>query len=316
MQTLRSRRIPAVFLLDALGLVLLFSLVCIVLYQQLLDNSRQEANRCFTVRDLQGDGHDPYKEALGEALDAPRSVAIAATLDKSTNNEHCTMGACFDISKCRQSAGFKVYVYPDIDGAGKPSSLYGKILSVIRSSHYYTPDPTEACLFVTSIDTLDRDRHSDDYVKDISSKLDSLTHWNGGLNHIIFNQYSGTWPDYEEELDFNTGKAILAKASFNISHFRCGFDVSLPLLHKEHPERGGEVGVMKRNGSLFPLKRKFLLAFKGKRYLYGPGKESRSSIYHLHNGKDVVMVTTCKHNRDWYKRQDKRCSIDNELFDK
>lgn len=44
--------------------------------------------------------------------------------------------------------------------------------------------------------------------------------WNDGQNHVIFNLYSGTYPDYKEDLGFQTGKAILAKASTSVKQYR------------------------------------------------------------------------------------------------
>lgn len=81
-----------------------------------------------------------------------------------------------------------------------------------------------------------------------------------GLNHVIFNLYSGTYPNYTEDLNFDVGKAILAKASFSDEHYRPGFDVSIPLFQKNHPERGGEPGRVLANN--FPVVEKHFLAFK------------------------------------------------------
>lgn len=234
------------------------------------------------------------------------------------NAEHnCTMKQCFDFSRCRGPRGFKVYVYPSEQGLQR-SKLFEEILSIIRNSVYVTMDPEEACLLIPSIDTLDRDKHSDDFVDNIPS-LDALPHWNGGRNHLLFVQYSGTWPDYSEQLDFPIGQAILARASFGVGLFRTGFDISLPLMHKEHPPVvPHHSGVLSRGTKpgFLPVKRKYLLVFKGKRYLYGQGSRMRSSLYHLHNGKDVIMLTTCKHNQDWVKYTDDRCDMDNALYDR
>ena len=49
-------------------------------------------------------------------------------------------------------------------------------------------------------DTLDRDIGSADFIKNMQQKVNSLPTWNNGRNHIIFNLYSGTWPDYNEDL--------------------------------------------------------------------------------------------------------------------
>ena len=151
-------------------------------------------------------------------------------------NQKCRMETCFDFTRCMKD--FKVYVYPIADeSTGEvpltPSAAYQKVLDVISESRYYTPDPSLACLFVLAIDTLDRDNLSADYVRNVPSRLQRLKLWNGGRNHVVFNLYSGTWPDYsEDDLGFDTGEAILAKASMSVTSFRPGFDISIPLFHK------------------------------------------------------------------------------------
>lgn len=180
-------------------------------------------------------------------------------------------------------------------------------------------------MFVLGLDTLDRDVLSADYVRGMQSKLNSLTHWNGGQNHIIFNFYSGTWPDYTEDLGLDIGRAILAKASISVRNYRPFFDISLPLVHKEHLERGGDIlPIYSGHGSgdnnlpagASAISKSYLLAFKGKRYVYGIGSETRNSLYHLHNGRDVIMVTTCKHGKSWKELKDERCEEDNAEYDR
>eukprot|EP00096_Caligus_rogercresseyi_P012910 TRINITY_DN5577_c0_g1_i1.p1 TRINITY_DN5577_c0_g1~~TRINITY_DN5577_c0_g1_i1.p1 ORF type:complete len:420 (+),score=88.72 TRINITY_DN5577_c0_g1_i1:151-1410(+) len=234
------------------------------------------------------------------------------TLPRISTPTDCRMETSFNFSRC--NGDFLVYVYPE-----DPSSLspaYTKILSALRSSPYITKDPSQACLFVLSFDTLDRDPLSTSYfLRNMPARIAALPHWNGGLNHVIFNLYSGTYPDYAEDLYFDPGKAILAKASMSNPNYRPGFDVSLPLFHKVHPEKGGEEGRMGSEG--FPNRRKkHFLAFKGKRYVYGIGSETRNSLYHLHNGEDLVLLTTCRHGKNWKDLKDDRCDQDNREFDR
>lgn len=241
------------------------------------------------------------------------------TADRTSraNYNMCRMETCFDFSRCRGE--FKVYVYPqevsEDNLSPLPSPSYQKLLNVLEESRYYTPDPAQACLFVLSLDTLDRDRLSADYVRNLPARIQRLSLWNNGMNHVIFNLYSGTWPDYtEENLDFDPGMAILAKASMSVSHLRPGFDISIPLFHKKHPEKGGEPGFVVSNN--FPLNKKYLLAFKGKRYVHGIGSETRNALFHLHNERDLVMVTTCRHGKSWKEMKDERCDEDNLEYDR
>uniref|UniRef100_A0A667YZB6 Exostosin glycosyltransferase 1 n=1 Tax=Myripristis murdjan TaxID=586833 RepID=A0A667YZB6_9TELE len=167
-------------------------------------------------------------------------------------NRRCRMETCFDFSRCQ--SGFRVYIYPPQRG-DEISESYQKILSVIEESRFHTTDPSRACLFVLAVDTLDRDQ----------SRIQNLPTWNDGRNHLIFNLYSGTWPDYTEDLGFEVGQAMLAKASVDVVNFRPNFDISIPLFSKDHPLKGGGKGYLTLND--VPPSRKYLLVFKGKRYL-------------------------------------------------
>ncbi|XP_070998612.1 exostosin-1a-like isoform X1 [Oncorhynchus clarkii lewisi] len=228
------------------------------------------------------------------------------------NGKRCRMDSCFDFSLCKTN-GFKVYVYPQQKGE-KMSESYQNILSSIEASRFYTSDPGQACLFVLSLDTLDRDILSPQYVHNLRTKVQNLHLWNNGKNHLIFNLYSGTWPDYTEDLGFDFGQAMLAKASIGAENFRPNFDVSIPLFGKDHRSAGGERGFLKHNS--IPPYRKYMLVFKGKRYLTGIGSDTRNALYHVHNSEDVVLLTTCKHGKDWQKHKDARCDLDNAEYDK
>ncbi|XP_061598091.1 exostosin-1b [Cololabis saira] len=225
----------------------------------------------------------------------------------------CRMDSCFDFSLCHRTGGFKVYVYPQQKGE-KISESYQNILSTIESSRFYTSDPGQACLFVLSLDTLDRDQLSPQYVHNLRGKVQNLPLWSDGRNHLIFNLYSGTWPDYTEELGFDIGQAMLAKASISTENFRPRFDVSIPLFSKEHARTGGDRGFLRFNS--IPPFRRYVLVFKGKRYLTGIGSDTRNALYHVHNADDVVLLTTCKHGKDWQKHKDARCDRDNAEYDK
>lgn len=255
-------------------------------------------------------GDPPESEDPAAAPVSPRQKRDANS--SIYKGKKCRMESCFDFTLCKKN-GFKVYVYPQQKGE-KIAESYQNILAAIEGSRFYTSDPSQACLFVLSLDTLDRDQLSPQYVHNLRSKVQSLHLWNNGRNHLIFNLYSGTWPDYTEDVGFDIGQAMLAKASISTENFRPNFDVSIPLFSKDHPRTGGERGFLKFN--TIPPLRKYMLVFKGKRYLTGIGSDTRNALYHVHNGEDVLLLTTCKHGKDWQKHKDSRCDRDNTEYEK
>ncbi|CAK8683774.1 unnamed protein product [Clavelina lepadiformis] len=277
------------------------------------DSFRASNTKSFLSRDmlqvLPSFSEQEYYDDGDEYVESPKERR--STREHVYKNRKCRMESCFDVELCHRR-GFKIYVYPN--SGEKMSPNYKSIIASIRSSHYYTNNPEQACLYVLSYDTLDRDPLSSDYIHNLGAKISQLKYWNNGKNHIVFNLYSGTWPDYLEDLGFNLGEAILAKASFGDNFYRTGFDISFPLFGKTHPFKQGQGGLLRSN--YFPPRRKYLLSFKGKRYTYGIGSSTRNALYHIHNGEDIIMLTTCKHGKNWINFSDDRCLTDNEEYDK
>ena len=298
------------------SLIFLISLLCcggFIVYRKSINSWRRSAKRASRLNGgLQEEQSRLCFADNKDEFSLQDKVGFRYELH-TVRSAKCTMETCFDRTKCLND--FRIYVYP-IQAGEKISPLFGKVLKVLRESRFYTDDPEKACLFIPSVDTLDRDNHSQEYVHEVPSKISSLPHWNGGINHVLFNLYSGTWPNYTGDLLFNTGKAIIAKASMSTELHRPGFDISFPLFFKTHPQKGNGIVDVASNCAVFPLDRKYKLAFKGKRYLNGIGSESRNSFYHIHNGKDIVLLTTCKHGKNWQQLKDQRCDRDNEEYDK
>ncbi|KAL5966879.1 Exostosin-1b [Taenia solium] len=250
----------------------------------------------------------------------------APTISDAKYYSRCTMNTCFDSSRCLK---FKVYVYPDDPRAPKVSENYRKILDAIRRSPFYTANPREACLFVPSLDTLDRDPRSFQYVSDLHRRLNRLPYWSlqpgsfqpmegkrsrPGMNHLLFILFPGSWPNYDiDELGMDVGNAMLARASASKVRMRKGFDISFPLVTSNYPEAGQPPRYPFTEDARIRLT--LLTSFKGKRYVVGIGSETRNALYHIHNGKDIIMATTCKHLQNWNLYADARCAADNAYYE-
>ncbi|XP_071445244.1 exostosin-2 [Hetaerina americana] len=194
-----------------------------------------------------GSFNAPLSPLAGQLSHPPPEVRLARTLPLAKPmNTNCGHHNCFDVYRCGHSwekdgrARVPVYVYPlvrfvDEDGipvavgggASPLSREYFRMLDAIQRSEYHTSDPSKACLFITSIDTLNQNHFR---AREVSQALASLPFWNNGTNHIIFNMVPGSPPDYSSVVELDLGDAIVAGAGFSSWTYRPGYDVSLPVL--------------------------------------------------------------------------------------
>lgn len=242
------------------------------------------------------------------------------------NFSACRMSNCFNFSRCKPNETLKITVVPSFiekkigtdANFGESNRIHKSILKIIRESVYFERDPEKACLFVLEDDTLDRDPLSQSFITDLPQIFDHGNYY--GMNYLVFNLYSGTWPDYKEN-DFaglQFGATILAKASNSKLYHRPGFDISLPLFSYLHPYSDYSMSNVSSPAleSAHHEDRTFFLTFKGKRYVFGKGSETRNSLYHVNNGRDVLMLTTCRHGKKWREASDSRCSDDEVNYDR
>ncbi|KAL3277943.1 hypothetical protein HHI36_013284 [Cryptolaemus montrouzieri] len=163
-------------------------------------------------------------------------VEVASSIILKKRNVNCTHWDCFNIYKCGHTGHDRitVYVYPikkyvsrdGIPAAPLFSKEYFDLIKAILNSKYYTVNPNEACIFVSTIDTLNQDKIN---INVTSAALHSLPFWNGGANHIIFNMLLGSSSDLSTVIDLDVGNAIIAGAGFDTYSFRKNFDISIPL---------------------------------------------------------------------------------------
>ncbi|XP_026466226.1 exostosin-2-like [Ctenocephalides felis] len=184
-----------------------------------------------------GKRHEIYKDiSLEDVINVPEQIIHDQAPSANPRNPKCSHWDCFNVYRCGNKGHnqISIYIYPikkyldadDIPATGIMSKEFYFILKTIKDSKYYTSNPDEACIFVPSIDTLNQNRFRP---KITSQALNSLSHWNDGENHLIFNMVPGSSPEYNTVLDLPIGKALVAGAGFDTWAYRSGFDISLPV---------------------------------------------------------------------------------------
>jgi len=57
------------------------------------------------------------------------------------------------------------------------------------------------------------------------------------------------------------------------------------------------------------------VSYQGKHCFTGLGCEALNSLYHVHNGQDVILSATCQHGKGWEHVKDKWHEKDNQEYD-
>lgn len=109
-----------------------------------------------------------WSKRLTSVTSVKEVVLLASSPVAGIGDEKCHFYNCFNVYRCGRRVPYKltVYVYPwtsYVDGRGEPalnpiSKEYRDIVSAIKESQYYTPDPESACILVPTIDTLNQNR--------------------------------------------------------------------------------------------------------------------------------------------------------------
>ncbi|KAJ1532048.1 hypothetical protein ONE63_000679 [Megalurothrips usitatus] len=207
-----------------LSLLLLVLLLCFLLVH-------------FIPGSLYDRGINLHKPISLHSIDqAPEVVVFKDAPISAPRNPRCSYWDCFNVYRCGNNGANKiqVYIYPlqkFVDEHGIPiggmmSQEMFSILETILESRYYTPDPSQACVLVPSIDLLNQNRFRP---QQTSQALKSLPYWNNGENHLVWNMLPGAPPDYSTVVELELGHAMVAGAGLSSWTYRESFDLSLPI---------------------------------------------------------------------------------------
>ncbi|KAG0579874.1 hypothetical protein KC19_4G130500 [Ceratodon purpureus] len=183
----------------------------------------------------------------------------------------CSMDACFNYTKCESSEELLIFTY----NTPAPPKRY---FSRINESKYFTADPNKACIFLVFLDADDNPW---------PPHPSTLPHWNDGRNHALV-IFADKWAQRGPH-QASIGMASVMASDIHETTYRPGFDISIPLPGNFHVHEMQPVKI---------LERKYLATFRGLRYLGRTGEgvfRSYDSFRGMHNGKDVIVATSCDH---------------------
>ena len=193
----------------------------------------------------------------------------------------CTMETCFNRSRCDASDinRLKIYVYKQREELQHRPELPFYFRALSNESPWVTDDPDSACILLVPLPL--------DFSGGSRHPFRSLSHWNGGLNHVIAS-LADKLPSDIISNPASIGMASIAASCLELTSFRPGFDVGIPLPGLSH---------YRHLAPLPPRARKYFLTFKGTRYIGNKEGNFRSdpSFRSGHNDRDVIVVASCYH---------------------
>ncbi len=214
----------------------------------------------------------------------------------------CSMGTCFNFSRCNKEQ-LLVYSYNDPAPLDPPTYFRG-----FPDSQWQTSDPEKACIFFVYSDT-ESNKNGWWWQK---LHLQTLPFWNNGMNHVIIT-FADRWSETNPPAE-SIGMASIMSTELHHTAYRRGFDISIPLprLQQQSPPE---------LASVKPFQRKYFATFKGTRYLSREGAFRSSEAFRgMHNGKDVIVATTCLHETNdklvrWQPWKATGCEEDQRVYD-
>ncbi|KAJ1622506.1 exostosin family-domain-containing protein [Pavlovales sp. CCMP2436] len=209
-----------------------------------------------------------------------RRAVLGLPAAQLPNVPRCTRQSCLDLARCIPPFRFFVYDRDSLAAAGLGDNVTTCMQTADAwepsSARLITRDPARACLFWIKVSAT---RGCKSYNR-VGQLLRRLPHWNGGLNHIVFESTDKGIPRTLRSKYL--GKAGLAQGFSTVDNFVHGLDVAIPLRSTPNAPKLNAL-----LGGAAPWRRKWLLTFKG---TATNALRSRMALYHDELSRVVIAV--------------------------
>lgn len=192
------------------------------------------------------------------SLDSMARGEPAAAMETAAAMD-CFDELCFDYSRCSLTSKFLVYVYnqhfPDALGLRYPG-VVDKLVTNLKLTHSLTSDPNLACIFIVITGPLKEEL--DPTV--LHQKLQSLTHWKDGSNHVTVDLFYSNEQLSSVPLQRRFLGHDIEAGSYATGSERQEFDILIPPVTMNED---GDEPSWKKIPFLVPALRQVLVHFEG-----------------------------------------------------
>ena len=141
---------------------------------------------------------------------------------KYANLAPCSTGTCMHRDSCKK---FTISIRNTSRAAKFHSGQFKILLQVIQNLPFYREFSLNgsSCFTIFNVDVLDRDSLNPATYVNVPDygEVTHIVNSDRATNYVFFNSFSGTFPDYSEQLDFNVSRALLIKSSVTHELVRC-----------------------------------------------------------------------------------------------